>query len=147
MSMSEATGRIRPTHPVLLYDDHYKFCRANAALVEAWDREDRLDLLPLSDELAARLLAPMSEAERLASIRVVQPVGTVTSGVEALLSALAELPAGSRLAGVAAATPPLASGVNARYGALARIRGSLAYIVPQRRPVRRWRGSIGPPGA
>lgn len=53
-----------------------------------WDRTDRLDLLPLSDELAARLLAPRSEAERLASTHVVQPQGTVTSGGEALLSAV-----------------------------------------------------------
>jgi predicted DCC family thiol-disulfide oxidoreductase YuxK len=133
-------ARIRPAHPVLLYDDHCKFCRASVAFVHGWDRGTRLDFLPLSDPLAASLLSPMSEAARMESMHVVQPDGTISSAGQALLSLCAELPAASLLARASSAAAPVAAGTKALYDALSAIRGSLAQIVPQRDPVRRWRG-------
>lgn len=132
--------RFRPAHPVLLYDDHCKFCRASAVLVETWDRAERLDFLPLSDQLAEKLLAPMSEAQRLGSIHVVQPDGTVTSAGDALLAAFAELPVGSWVSDGAGVVPPIATGVKALFRGVSNNRGSLAHVVPHRDPIRRWRG-------
>ncbi len=137
--VSDPADRIRPLHPVLLYDDHCKFCRASAALVQAWDREQRLDFLPLSDPLAASLLAPMAEDERMQSIHVVQPDGSITSAGDAFLSLCALLPAASWLANASESAEPVASATKAIYLGVAKIRGSLAHVVPQRDPIRRWR--------
>lgn len=139
-SLNEPPERVRPAHPVLLYDDHCKFCRASAELVQAWDRESRFDLLPLSDPLAASLLSPMTEAERMESIHVVQPDGSITSAGQAALSLCAQLPAASWLARAASAAEPIDAGIKALYNGLSAIRASLAPLVPQRDPVRRWRG-------
>ena len=109
------TERLRPAHPVLLYDDHCKFCRASAVLVETWDRAERLDFLPLSDPLAEKLLAPMPEAQRLDSIHVVQPDGTVTSAGDALLAAFAELPVGSLVSDAAGAVPGIRTGIKTLF--------------------------------
>jgi predicted DCC family thiol-disulfide oxidoreductase YuxK len=125
---------------VLLYDDHCKFCRASAVLVETWDRAERLDFLPLSDPLAEKLLAPMSEAQRLGSIHVVEPDGTITSAGDALLAAFAELPVGSWVSDAAGAVPPIATGIKTLFRGLSNNRGSLAHVVPHRDPIRRWRG-------
>jgi predicted DCC family thiol-disulfide oxidoreductase YuxK len=143
--VNDATNRIRPAHPVLLYDDHCKFCRAGAALVDVWDRDDRLDFLGLSDPLALQLLAPMSEAERLESIHVVQPDGTITSAGAALRHTLAELPVASLVSRAAAVAAPIAAGIDACFGGLSAIRGSLAPVVPERDPIRRWRGEADEP--
>jgi predicted DCC family thiol-disulfide oxidoreductase YuxK len=138
--VNDLPGRIRSAYPVLLYDDHCKFCRASAALVHGWDRDTRLDLLPLSDPLAASLLSPMSETERMKSIHVVQPDGSISSAGQALLNVCAELPAASWLARASSAAAPVRAGTEALYDRLSAIRGSLAHIVPQRDPIRRWRG-------
>jgi len=82
----------------------------------------------------------MSEAERMESIHVVQPDGTISSAGQALPSLCAEIPAASLLARASSAAAPVAAGTKALYDALSAIRGSLAQMVPQRDPVRRWRG-------
>jgi hypothetical protein len=63
--------------PVLLYDAGCRFCRWAARLVVRADRRERLAVLPLDDPAAASLLAPVPEAERFASWRLVRRDGSL----------------------------------------------------------------------
>ena len=91
--------------PTVLYDRDCGFCRWSLAKLLAWDRRGRLRPLPLQDPEAERLLAGMSEEERLGSWHLVDEHGQVRSAGEALAPLLRRLPGGGGPARLAEAMP------------------------------------------
>lgn len=92
--------------PVLLYDHDCGFCRWSLAKVLAWDRRRALRPAPIQSEEGRRLLAGMSEEERLSSWHLVDSDG-VHSGGAASAPALRRLPGGRPLATLAERIPGL----------------------------------------
>jgi predicted DCC family thiol-disulfide oxidoreductase YuxK len=117
-----------PARPVLLYDADCRICRFVARAVERLDRDRELGLLPLQDEAAAPLLAPLAEDERLASWRLALPDGSLAgrgAGGPALLRTMRlTRPAGRLLALVPAAV------LDTAYDVVARNRGRVGRLVP-----------------
>lgn len=113
---------------MLLYDGECRLCRFTARFVARLDRGHELAILPLQDDAAAPLLAPLAEGERLATWRIARPDGSLGghgAGIPDLLEA-ARLtrPVGSLLRRV----PDGA--LEALYRAIARHRGTLGRVVP-----------------
>jgi predicted DCC family thiol-disulfide oxidoreductase YuxK len=77
--------------PALLYDSECRFCRFVARAVVRLDRHERVALLPLADPQAASLLPDLSEAERMASIHLVEPDGQRCSRGDALVQLIRAL--------------------------------------------------------
>jgi predicted DCC family thiol-disulfide oxidoreductase YuxK len=87
---------------VVLYDRDCGFCRWSLAKLLAWDRRERLRPVALQDPEADRLLAGMSDEQRMGSWHLATPDGTVRSAGAAFEPLLSLLPGGgipSRLAG------------------------------------------------
>jgi predicted DCC family thiol-disulfide oxidoreductase YuxK len=124
-----------PARPVLLYDAECRVCRFVARTVERLDRSRELALLPLQDEAAAPLLAPLGEDERLASWRLALPDGSLAgrgAGAPELLRAMRlTRPAGRLLALV----PP--GLLDAAYDVVTRNRRHLGLLVPDGHAPRR----------
>lgn len=137
--MTPPNGPTSSSHPVLLYDDECKFCRASAALVRAWDHREALDLLPLSDRRATSLLAPMTPAQQMRSIHVVEPDGSISSAGSAVIALCRDLPGVAWIPRTVASRPLLGTLIGRAYTAIAAARGALASVVPECRPVSRWR--------
>jgi predicted DCC family thiol-disulfide oxidoreductase YuxK len=113
--------------PVLLYDSGCRVCRFTARVVLRFDRSERLAVLPLEAEEAAPLLAPLPEAERMASWRLIEPDGRVAgrgSGAPAVLRALGR----DRSARVLEAVPETM--LEHGYDLVARNRGRIGGLVP-----------------
>jgi predicted DCC family thiol-disulfide oxidoreductase YuxK len=82
-----------PSGPVLIYDASCAFCRRWAARLKAWDRNDRIRLLPLQDPGAPALAGrPRAELER--AVHLVEVDGAVFAGAGAARAALRYLPLG-----------------------------------------------------
>ncbi len=97
--------------PIVLYDRDCGFCRWSLAKLLAWDRRRRLRPLDLQDPEAERLLAGMSEPERMASWHLVGSDGEVRSAGAAFAPTLRLLPGGRPLAWLAERAPgPLERG-------------------------------------
>jgi len=113
--------------PVLLYDADCRFCRFVARTVVRLDREERVAFLPLQDDEARGLLADLPEAERMASIHLVEPDGQRYSRGAALTRLIRRLglPAPAKLLGHA-------------YDPIARNRGKFGKHVPDGRAPRRY---------
>jgi len=82
----------------------------------------------------------MTEEQRWASMHVRDRDGRVTSAGRALLVLLAALPGLGRLDRAADRIPALISVADTAYNLVARNRGWLGRLVPDRAPVSRWRG-------
>jgi predicted DCC family thiol-disulfide oxidoreductase YuxK len=124
-----------PARPVLLYDAECRVCRFVARTVERLDRSRELGLLPLKDEAAAPLLAPLGEDERLASWRLALPDGSLAgrgAGGPALLRTMRLTRPAGRLLALA---PP--GVLDAAYDLAARNRGRLGRLVPDGHAPRR----------
>ena len=121
---------------MLLYDAPCRLCRFTARAVLFLDRNDELAVLPLEDELATRLLAPLPESERHDSWRFVDRDGSIVgygAGAVRLLCTLhLTRPAGRILDAV----PDRA--LDAAYRAVARRRSFLGRIVPDGPAPRRY---------
>ena len=115
--------------PVLLYDAGCRLCRFAARVVAALDRRRRLALLGLEDGAADRLLEQVPRVERLSSLRLVLPDGSVLSAGHAMLAALELLPATRPLTWAAELLRAQAA-VGALYCFIARNRGRLGGLVP-----------------
>ena len=115
--------------PVLLYDAGCRLCRCAARVVAALDRRRRLALLGLEDSAADRLLEQVARVERLSSLRLVLPDGSVLSAGQATLAALELLPATRPLTWAAERLRAQAA-VEALYSFIARHRGRLGGLVP-----------------
>ena len=106
--------------PVLLYDADCHFCRFVARTFVRLDRNERVAFLPLGDPRAPALLPGLSEAERTASIHLVEPDGQRLSRGAALAGLLDQL-----------GLPALPARLLARvYGPVARRRSALGRLVP-----------------
>jgi predicted DCC family thiol-disulfide oxidoreductase YuxK len=90
---------------VLLYDADCGFCRWSLGKVLAWDRRGSLRPASIQSSEAARLLAGMSDEDRLASWHLVDADGAVHSAGAAFPALFRLLPGGSPLAALAARFP------------------------------------------
>jgi len=109
-----------PNRPSLLFDEDCRFCRFVARILFRLDRRDRVAYLPLQESEAKRLLADLTDAQRMASIHLVEPDGQRSSAGAALAGLLCHLgvpPRPARLLGLL-------------YGPVARARGILGRLVP-----------------
>jgi predicted DCC family thiol-disulfide oxidoreductase YuxK len=86
--------------PVLIYDAQCQFCRRWVARLKRWDRNDRIRLLPLQDPAAPALAGRPREVLQQAA-HLVRADGAVFAGARAAREALAYLPAGWLLRGLA----------------------------------------------
>ena len=110
----------------VLYDNDCGFCRWTLAMLLRRDRERRLLPLPIQSPEGERLLAAMSEPERLRSAHVVTPDGRVWSGGEGVAPIAGEL-VGS---GAARAARALRLPLRAGYRVVASNRTRLSKLMP-----------------
>jgi predicted DCC family thiol-disulfide oxidoreductase YuxK len=89
----------------VLYDEDCGFCRWSADKLKAWDARRRLTFAAIQSAQGAEVLHAVPEAQRLDSMHALTPDGRVWSGGQAVRVILAELPGGSILASIAAASP------------------------------------------
>lgn len=124
--------------PVLLYSDTCRFCRWAARRIAALDRGHQLALLPLTDDEAGRLLAPVPEAARGESWWIVRRDGSHVAGkCGAATVLLAEIHQ-TRWLGHAAGAAGLSRFIDALDRFFARHRGRLSRLVPDGPAPRRY---------
>ncbi len=98
---------------IVLYDRDCGFCRWTLAKLLAWDRRGRVRPVAIQDPEGRRLLAGMSEEERMGSWHLAEPGagapgqagGTVLSAGAAFEPLFGELPGGRPLAALARRFP------------------------------------------
>jgi predicted DCC family thiol-disulfide oxidoreductase YuxK len=90
---------------VVLYDEDCGFCRWSVDRLLRWDRYGRLRAAPIQGEEGDRLLADLTEADRLASWHLVTPDGRRYSGGAATGPMARLLPAGAPVALLAETFP------------------------------------------
>jgi predicted DCC family thiol-disulfide oxidoreductase YuxK len=83
---------------LVLYDEDCGFCRWSLDRLLRWDRHGRLRATPIQSEEGDRLLADLSEEDRLASWHLVTPGGRRYSGGAAAGPMARLLPAGAPVA-------------------------------------------------
>jgi predicted DCC family thiol-disulfide oxidoreductase YuxK len=138
LSRPESIADVPPARPsclTVLYDDDCGVCRDTIRQLKRWDREDKLEFLPL--QRAASSGRPL--LERLAAgghlpdaIHVVdESTGRVVSGGHAALAILDALPGGWLLRPWAS-LPPTAQAVDVVYRVAARHRDRLAWLMGMR---------------
>ena len=86
-----------PPH-VILYDRDCGFCKWSLDKLLLWDRAHRLRPVSIQSDEGERLLAGMSQAQRLDSWHLVRPDATVTSAGAAAEQLARLLPGGRPLA-------------------------------------------------
>ncbi len=89
----------------MLYDEDCGFCRWSLDRLLRWDRRGRLRAAPIQGEEGGRLLADLSEEDRLASWHLVAPDGRRSSGGAAAGPLARLLPAGAPVALLAETFP------------------------------------------
>jgi predicted DCC family thiol-disulfide oxidoreductase YuxK len=109
----------------ILFDRDCGFCRWALGWVLRWDRAGRLAPVELQDPLAAELLAPMGEGERMGSWHLVAADGSRASAGAAAAPLLRLLRGGRPLAAVAERFP------NAVERAYRRISGARSKLGPR----------------
>ena len=90
---------------LVLYDEDCGFCRWSLVRLLRWDRRGRLQAVPIQGEEGDRLLADLSERDRLASWHFVTPDGRRYSGGDATGPMARLLPAGAPVAFLAETFP------------------------------------------
>ena len=126
---------------IVLYDEDCGFCRWSLDRLLRWDRRGRLRATPIQSEEGDRLLADLSEEDRLASWHLVTPDGGRYSGGAAAGPLARLLPAGAPVALLADTFPRTTDRL---YRWVARNRDSLGRrlgeeacaVDPSRRPGR-----------
>jgi predicted DCC family thiol-disulfide oxidoreductase YuxK len=94
-----------PADHALLYDSDCGFCKRCLRVVLRWDRADRLRPVAIQSDEGSRLLADMSERERLDSWHLAQPDGSVVSAGAGAAPLARLLPGGRPLAALFDAFP------------------------------------------
>lgn len=89
----------------ILYDSGCGFCRWAIDKILAWDRRNRLRLVPLQDPESDRLLPRMDQATKMSSWHLVMDDGQLRSAGAAVAPLLALLPGGRPLAAIAGTLP------------------------------------------
>lgn len=79
----------------ILYDSDCGFCKLSARMLSRVDRDERLRFVAIQGEEGRRLLAEMPEEQRLESMHLVTPGGTVVSGGAAAEPLSRVLPVGT----------------------------------------------------
>ena len=110
----------------MLYDDECGFCKWSLDKLLAWDRHRRLHPVAIQSAEGRRLLAGMTEDERLASWHLVLPSGEVRSGGAAAAPLARLLPGGRPLAALFEAFP---RATERAYRWIADHRSALARVV------------------
>lgn len=90
---------------LVLYDGDCGFCRWSLDRLLRWDRHGRLRATPIQSDEGGRLLADLSEADRLGSWHLVAPDGSRHSGGAAVGPLAGLLPGGAPVALLAGAFP------------------------------------------
>ena len=90
---------------LVLYDEDCGFCRWSLDRLLRWDRGGRLRATPIQSEEGSRVLADLSEQDRLASWHLVMPDGRRYSGGAATGPMARLLPAGAPVALLAETFP------------------------------------------
>lgn len=86
----------RPDH-VLVYDGDCAMCTRWMRRVRKWDREGRIETLPLQSDDVARRFPQIRPEALLEAMHFVEPDGRVSAGAEAAERMLRILPAGGTL--------------------------------------------------
>jgi predicted DCC family thiol-disulfide oxidoreductase YuxK len=107
---------------LVLYDEDCGFCRWSLDRVLRWDRGGHLRAAPIQSEEGDKLLADLSEQDRLASWHLVTPDGRRYSGGAATGPMARLLPAGAPIAFLAESFP---RSTDRLYRWVARYRDSL----------------------
>jgi len=82
---------MRIEHPTLIYDGECGFCRDAVAVVQRWDRDRRVRLVPFQDERAvAEFRIPLPALA--AAMHLVLPSGEVFVGADAAVALARLLP-------------------------------------------------------
>lgn len=127
MSVLEGAGRL-----AILYDRDCGLCAATARRLRRWDRNDRLQLVPLQevDSMASPDVASLVAGRPLESaLHVVDPAtGRVSSGGDGVLEIARRLP-GGRAAALAEAVPPARWAVRLGYDLVARNRHRIGRLL------------------
>ena len=126
---------------IVLYDEDCGFCRWSLVRLLRWDRDGRLRAASIQSEEGDRLLADLSEEDRLASWHLIAPDGRRYSGGAAAGPMARLLPAGAPVALLAETVPRTTDRV---YRWVARNRDALGRrlgeqacsVDPSRRPDR-----------
>lgn len=116
------------TDLVLLYDRDCGLCRTIVATVLAADRRHTMRPLALQTSEAKRLLPDLSDADRLASVHLIDRGGRVRSGGAALGELAELLPAGRWLARALRAKPRQTAWA---YRVVADHRRQLGRLIPE----------------
>lgn len=103
--MSRPPYAERVERHVVLYDEDCGFCRWSLDKLLGWDRRGRLRAQPIQSGEGDRLLADLTEEERLASWHLVTPDGRRYSGGAASGPMARLLPAGAPIALLAETFP------------------------------------------
>lgn len=90
---------------MVLYDEDCGFCRWSLARLLRWDRAARIRAVPIQSQEGGRLLADLSEEDRIASWHLVAPDGRRQSGGAAAGPLARLLPAGAPVALLAETFP------------------------------------------
>lgn len=122
--------------PVLLYDADCRLCRFAARTAARLAREEELALLPLRDPAAEPLLAPLDEAQRLATWRLARVDGSLAGYGTGVPELLAATRLGRPLARLSRLLP--ASTLDAAYRLVARNRELIGRLVPDGPAPRRY---------
>jgi predicted DCC family thiol-disulfide oxidoreductase YuxK len=121
----DETGVKRAPRAEVLFDSDCGFCRWSLAKLLAWDRRARLRPVAIQSEEGRRLLAGMSDDERMASWHLVLGGSRYSAGA-AFAPLLRVLPLGGPLSRLSAALP----GCSERgYGFVARHRGAIGRLI------------------
>jgi len=119
--VGRAHGRV-----AVLYDSECGFCAWALAWLLRWDRARRPRFGSAPAAACARLLADISEEQRLASWHVCDERGARRSGAAAFAPVLKRLPGGAPLAALTASCPRASE---AAYAWVARHRSGLGRLV------------------
>lgn len=80
-----------PAEPTLIYDGECGLCREAATMLQSWDRERRIVLVPFQDEAGTRRFGIALPA-LAAAMHLVLPDGRVFAGADAVPELLRYLP-------------------------------------------------------
>src|SRR5881409_4128962 len=86
------------TRPTLIYDGECGFCRRSVDLLQRWDRENRIALVPFQDRARVAAFNIPLPALAAAMHLVLPPDGRVLSGADAVPELLRRLPGKAWLA-------------------------------------------------
>jgi predicted DCC family thiol-disulfide oxidoreductase YuxK len=111
---------------LILYDRDCGFCRWSLGWLLRWDRRRALAPLALQEPLADRLLADLTEEERMASWHLITPAGERVSGGVAAAPMLRLLPGGAPLGRLLRAFP---AATERAYGFAARRRSTIGHVI------------------